>query len=189
MADGFVVRLTILLVIAAFLQFIALIWQAVVLKGALSLSKDTAQRQLRAYIGVSSASMRMINKNTLAIVVCIKNFGKTPALKVRHFIDHKMGKYPLRVTLEKPTKSDADANAVIFPTIESWAQDAVDLSKEPIVEGMTLFVYGHIIYEDVFGHERWTKFLYLFPAPNVEVPLVIGSEYLLTINFDGNEAD
>jgi hypothetical protein len=175
-----------LLVFVGLLQVGALVWQVRVLNLTLQFSGNTAQRQLGAYVGVSSASARMINKNTITVVVMVKNFGETPARKVRISIDHKMAQYPLKNALSSTKNSGTGTNGVVFPGIETWAQHDIDLIKEPIVEEQTIFIYGKIFYEDIFKRERWTEYRYFFPAPKAHINLTVGQEYLLSIDSTGN---
>jgi hypothetical protein len=150
--------------------------------------RDTTERQLRAYVGITSASARMINKNTLAVIVCIKNFGQTPAHKLRHVINYRMAKHPLNIPLEAVIDSDTGTESTVFPDTPLMATASVDLEKEPLTEGMTMFVYGKIVYEDIFKNKQWTTYRYFFPAPNTVVTLVVGQEYPLTVDTRDNES-
>ena len=87
--------------------------QGVTARESLDLSRDTAKKQLRAYLTVAEAMLRF---NTAWIVepqLHIQNCGKTPAYDVRHWIATKMEQLPLRWPLPSPPDELPESGTVI----------------------------------------------------------------------------
>ena len=160
------------LFVVAFLQF--------------DLTRQSAERQQRAYLGVSNhqISNTGLNQSPLFHVV-IKNFGLTPAFKVRYWVTGVLKPYP-------PSSLDdvefRPAKLPLFPT------DTIDLifSSDPLTpqqfaavqDGASrIYVYGRVQYFDAFNVERNTRFRLQF-----------GGKALIDIGRmawtdSGNEAD
>lgn len=126
--------------------------------------KETAERQLRAYVCVKSAMMKFRKPDVPEAQVHFTNCGQTPALKVRGWINTWLGEYPLKEplpsapeTLRKGTETLAPGRPSIFvtepgrPVTQPWLS-MLGTRK------FTMFVYGEIRYEDIFGKERSTKY-------------------------------
>jgi hypothetical protein len=170
-------------VIGAWIGLCVLVWQTVA-------SRTSAQRQLRAYVGISTMTGEIKNANTLEIVVGFKNFGLTPAYNVYQFVDYWIGEYPLKTTLKEPLSIQEGSQGTLFPGPEYWSGTTVDMTKKPPVgKDNALFIYGKITYRDAFGKERYTKYRYCF-HPTDKVPsLTIGQKMLLNVDTAGNEAN
>jgi hypothetical protein len=134
------------------------------LKAQSELLQDSAQRDLRAYLGVANVYLTYADSPVPKGQVAISNFGKTPAYKVRQWIGIAIGPYPLAAELTKcPYEGSV---SIISPTVQH--QGVVPI-KKPIPPGMTIgtmentvYVYGQVTYEDAFGHTRNTSYRYIY---------------------------
>jgi hypothetical protein len=131
--------------------------------------KDTALRELRAYIGVSEVRLSFQNRWKPQGVVEFKNFGKTPAYNVRQWIGIAPQSYPLTVDLPKSANPLISSVAAIYPSVGNIL--TTDLKKE-FPEGteigtsnLTLYVYGKVTYDDVFGNHWYTNYRFIFGGP------------------------
>jgi len=131
------------------------------------LSRDTAERQLRAYIGVAKGSFRLVNVNGGGVGVLVHvqlvNSGKTPA-------------YDFTTWINPPIAADSDASPFGEPLpIENrtstsivFADGEVDLQRAWPLAPLDLdavragtrkfFVSGGADYRDAFGVRRTLKF-------------------------------
>jgi hypothetical protein len=161
----------------------------------ISQMKDTAQRQLRAYMGVSKIFLNLAIPTIPQGSVEVKNFGQTPAYKVRQWIGITMGRYPLTSPLQKSPHIQASV-AVVSPGVSHAS--VVSLKKavpENVVIGTletTVYVYGEVIYEDAFGEERHTEYRFIYGGPESVSHTKAPSGALLGVmkpDVNGNEAD
>jgi hypothetical protein len=74
--------------------------------------KDTAVRELRAYVSVSTAHIAFIEKRAPEVQVRVRNSGKTPAYDVRMWIGIGHGPYPVTGALPPPL-----IRSVCFPAL------------------------------------------------------------------------
>jgi len=146
--------------------------QATLMREALDASKESSERQLRAYVFDFEFSNNLktvveagYKWELLEIFVIVKNLGQTPAYhagisvgcrilppqtteeKQFLFIDHSEGHSTLgpTQTLGVTVKSD----------VPLTAQDIEDVSSG---ENRQLYVYGTVFYDDAFKKPRYTNF-------------------------------
>lgn len=131
--------------------------------------KDAEVRDLRAYVGVSKTLLSFKNPLQPKGMVEIKNFGKTPAYKVRHHMAITLGPHPLAIPFPNIPASPSASTFALYPDIKHT--NSVNL-KEPVPVGTpigtighTVYVFGEITYEDAFGNEWWTKYRFIFGGP------------------------
>lgn len=158
--------------------------------------KDTAIRELRAYVGVSNAKLDISDESLPTGAVEIQNFGRTPAYKVRHWTGICPQSYPLTVSLP-PSTAAVSSVAVLHPNVKNTG--AVVLKKS-LPSGisigtpqLTIYVYGEITYEDAFGNERHTKFRFFYgglePTYAFREPPKTAIYGAMRTDTEGNEAD
>jgi hypothetical protein len=163
--------------------------QAGVARDTLQTMQDTAERQLRAYVGVSQFSISKVETGAPEAVVHIKNFGQTPAYNMQTWIHMWITRHPLRIILPVAPESLLKSTAILHPGCEV----VHFMPKEPAVkpehiaslgtpEG-TIYVYGEITYRDAFKNPRTTKFRLIYGGREPNRP------GLLKHDSDGNEAD
>lgn len=165
---------------------------------AVTQAKDTAQRELRAYLLLSGSQIIFMPVQQPTAQVVIKNYGQTPAYKVQQWVGFSVGRYPLGGPLRDPRSFEpAYSESILGPggqqtnTISSqipFTQAMVDRLGTPEV---TIYIYGIILYEDIFGAAHETKFRLIFGGPkgpqtaHDNAGTLIG---LLGADSEGNEA-
>jgi hypothetical protein len=150
----------------------------------------TAQRQLRAYVCVPGAIIKMLKKTdgTYAhVVLTYKNAGQTPGHDIRTWIALHIAEYPLNKVLVQPPQDAKYSPFIISPGSEQFLPNEIRITPEQLpVFGTikaTLYVYGEILYRDVFGIERFTNYRLLYGGD--EGTFGAG----LRPDLEGNEAD
>jgi hypothetical protein len=156
--DDPVALFTLLLVIATIFLWIAAL-------RTLKHSRESAERQLRAYICLYGGSIRLLQVGQQAFFegyVTLKNFGHTPAY------DHSCW---IRIDVRDASQPPFDivgkglTKAIIAPDGEAnlpvhWgpvsAQDLTDIR----IEAKRIFVWGESNYIDAFRKSRYFKFYY-----------------------------
>ena len=167
---------------AIWLSFVGTLLLAITLwytRKSVAVTRDSAERQLRAYINVLSASAewemgRPIPENSIRVKVRTRNNGKTPATEVKCWA----------TAVSRPP----DWNE--FPEANETPDDAVDVSgpgqlhcfllscQGPVDEpddevdvwrrgDRVIFAYGKISYIDAFKVSRTTKFRLLMPKDGI----------------------
>ncbi len=152
-----------------------LVWVGIVQAAALILTiwamirqtsvlQNSAKKQLRAYVGVSESGLKLDPPNIPEGQVNIKNYGQTPAYKVRHWIGIGVLPHPLVSKLPEPPGGLQLSISILSPgghhTLVVPVKTPIrasDLSSLYTPEH-TLYVYGHIVYEDIFGEEWSTDY-------------------------------
>jgi hypothetical protein len=124
-------------------------------------AEKTAERQLRAYVGVKSGHLvfEIIDRNIVAtIVIRIENFGETPAYGVR-----SSAGFVNATTFPTETSNRIiriSGNNVIFPHSSQRIMFKRNFDIPPGKEIIRTFVFGEIIYNDTFGNTHSTTFRY-----------------------------
>jgi hypothetical protein len=121
----------------------------------------TAKRQLRAYVFIQSAEVRLVNNDTAVMALMVlKNFGQTPGYQFKTWTNIRIGDINEQAFGErKPAAQDsiigpsADLSAPSqFIPITQAERDAVNSGTKKI------YVWGEAVYTDAFGTGR--KFIY-----------------------------
>ncbi len=132
------------------------------------LSRDTARRQLRAYVCVSGGRITSTGSEFPEIQVEMKNGGLTPAYSMRFWIGLAIGSHPLRHTLAGPPEGFQMGVSVMpqgatEPMFAQWDRNAApDIRFEIGTPTSTLYVYGRAEYRDAFHTQRFTEFRLIF---------------------------
>jgi hypothetical protein len=141
-------------------------------------AKDTAQRQLRAYLYIAANDLGLINNpdgsSTVTIKPSLKVFGLTPATSIVPVWHVMTVPVPGSMTISSPNltpESVLEAVHDVSNLVENPSQDmallgkGIKLEKDDIEaikqKHKMLFVYGTISYDDVFGVTRWTNFCWI----------------------------
>jgi hypothetical protein len=166
------------------------------IKSQEALSRDTAQRQLRAYVCVHAVAIHFTDAETVDVRVDIKNSGQTPAYQVRQWIRVFIGTYPLAESLpEPPDDFDMSASVIGPDGFVSIARrprppvDAVALGTPT----KTVYAYGKVYYKDAFGESRTTGYRFYYggnePPGATRHPDDGHFIGILRAHAEGNEAD
>lgn len=169
--------------------------QGVTARESLDLSRDTAKKQLRAYLTVAEAMLRFNTAWIAEPQVHIQNCGKTPAYDVRQWIATKMEQLPLRWPLPSPPNELPERGTVIGAgNRDIMVADSHIIPEEvrPVfgTQGAVLYVYGRISYRDVFGDWHYTNYRLIYGGPHGGRKIQKeGAEWgLLQRHPDGNDA-
>jgi len=155
------------LVTTALAIFTAFLWKAT--NKLVGSTKDTAERQLRAYINISHGKVLYINDPQNRIFqLDIKNFGQTPAYEVSTVFKCIVREYPLGKSnpLESVTSEEHQIFSVLGPTCE-YRRDMIapyngEWVEPKIIDGSAaIYGFGEIRYRDAFGVQRVTEFRYM----------------------------
>jgi hypothetical protein len=179
-----------LLALADILQFAILVW-------TFWQMRDTAQRELRAYVCVDSSALKFPAKNMVDVQVHFKNCGKTPAYDLEGWIHTWLAEYPLSEVLPAAPDSLRKGKEPLAPgrqSIHVAARVKLEKLTEMIIgtPACTLYVYGEVQYRDAFRKKRRTKYRLIYGGNegNRSIQGKDGAElWLLKPDTEGNEAD
>jgi hypothetical protein len=136
-------------------------------ENSVDLARDTAKRQLRAYVTVNGVIRTKdpgkLNGEGFAVLVDVKNSGQTPASDLLVWANIEIREFPLVTCLplhclENPTRVilPPDTKNLAFPTFD---RDLTTIEENAILKNHTaVYVYGEIEYLDVFGNRHLTQF-------------------------------
>lgn len=154
----------------------------------IALASRNAEKQLRAYVNVSSGRISY-SGNVPTVHLAVKNFGQTPARQVVSWCDSGVGDLNLQfeTTLEQTTNTQKSEYGVIGPTASITIQAMVTPLSPGAVSNMqegkkAFYFWGEVRYIDVFDQRQTTKFR----------TVIMGREWLtntdLGICHQGNDA-
>jgi hypothetical protein len=132
-------------------------------------AKDTAKRQLRAYIaGPTKARIRLFQTANPASYLEFQNSGQTPAHDVRLWTSSAVTIYPLQKPPAGPqgdiSERESSTVGVVGPNGVFHTECTVDIpitaeEREAVIKGTgAFFIYGELFYRDSFGENRKTSF-------------------------------
>ena len=136
---------------------------------AVDVTRDSAERQLRAYVTVTASEIRGFGQSTpLEAWLEITNQGQTPAQKIRRtaisvVTDDIEGEFPLGESTHESVLGPG-GKADLGPIDINMTGDSEGANKVLRGEG-TLLIFGKIFYEDIFGESQETGFRY-YVQPN-----------------------
>jgi hypothetical protein len=137
-------------------------------RDTVEIMKDTAQKELRAYVFLSSASrIKKKEDGKLWLKVVFKNFGQTPAYACSHWASEAVPSNPQRLDVfPRPPRGMPQSVYTLPPgsQIEIWepGTEIKPLSEGDIRSGLNaLYLYGEIRYKDAFGNDQTAKFRFM----------------------------
>ena len=137
---------------------------AITSQAALESTKDTAKRQLRAYLSITPNTFGLLAAgNHVRITFDAKNHGQTPAFGTSHKFEIDILDNPLPPNFNFPAPTETfNANTSIFPNAVSEVRffSGKPLTQVDAVEANTKHVHcwGRTSYRDAFGNIRHTSF-------------------------------
>jgi hypothetical protein len=154
--------------------------------------RDFNRRSLRAYVCVSECYLT--EGDQPSGIVQIQNFGQTPASQVRHWIGIAIDTIPVRGELEQPEQSQGSIS-VMPPKVPLTLPVRLKIPLKPNdrqifgSRGCTAYVYGKVIYEDVYGREWTTGFRFFWDGKTAskQAGTAMVSIRLLRPDTTGNE--
>lgn len=131
-----------------------------------STMKDTAERQLRAYVSIATIEITDLKAGLTPIAhVVVRNYGQTPAYELTSIQGMSMGVSWDALTPPSPEPIEVTATSLAPSAIVeqdiSAPRPLVADEREALLDGSkTLWVYGEMRYKDAFKIERFTEFRY-----------------------------
>ncbi|MWV13566.1 hypothetical protein F3I62_15800 [Pseudomonas sp. R-28-1W-6] len=134
-------------------------------ENSVNIMRDTAARQLRAYIAVERAWIEFPEPGIPKVTVIVKNAGQTPAHNLRHWIHQWIERYPLSIELPEPPEDFVMSSSILG----SGATHEMQITHPQQIinpcciheigtpEG-TIYVYGAVTYQDIYGNEHFMKY-------------------------------
>jgi hypothetical protein len=183
-SDQWLVYLTGGLVFVGVVQVFVFSIQAYWLRQTIDVMRDTATRQLRAYVSVPKSRLLNLTGPGLAQShVIIRNAGQTPAYNLRHVGGLALGPIPPNVGADEfrgPTTVAVLAPGDQVEQITAAGRELTDDDRNELRSGAkSIHVYGDIRYKDAFGHERFTR--YRLMSVHLNAALIVCD--------DGNESN
>jgi hypothetical protein len=163
---------------------------------AVALAKDTAEKQLRAYVGIDKPRvLGMTVGNKPIVLVTVKNCGQTPAYNVRGWHKYIFGPVPL--DLEFPEGRSGGVTTLHAGQTVEFRSEMPVLTEELLTafgtsgdQGIALWVYGKISYDDAFGAPHISNFRHLTGVGRYRTEIVDGDNVApLRADPKGNDCD
>jgi len=180
---------TALLAIVASLQVFIIVWQ-------IKSTEKSRIVELRAYLGISKIFLNMTNPTLPIAFIEVQNFGQTPAYKVRQWAKISPESYPLSGKLIEP-ESPLSSMAVLSRDMKH--SNIVPMKKPVPIEAITVigtpawtvYVFGKVVYEDVFGIERHVSYRFIYGGPEGPKQIFDNNQTIGVMSPDttGNESD
>jgi hypothetical protein len=172
------------LVIATLLLALFGFWQVMV-------SRDTARRQLRAYVLISSAKVHDFGIDlSPRVEIIIKNSGQTPAYDLLSWNGMVCEKFPLNIELVDPPQDMKRSSSILGggDTTSHLTQAGRPLTKihtDMIIAGKAaIYVFVAIKYKDIFKKIEWsTRYRMMYGGGGGATP-----DGALTFCEEGNDA-
>ena len=133
---------------------------------------QTTRAQLRAYVSISAGDpeMHTFVDGNIGIHLKIKNTGATPAYNVRQIVTVDIFPTVLSAPLEDHSEKIPPAGSTVGPNSEVYVfarharpltdEDAASLTSQEDI----FYIYGKVLYEDVFKVEQTTNFRLTLPV-------------------------
>lgn len=129
-------------------------------------TKDTAERQLRAYVGARLADGEnvFIDKNgCLSVPIIVENYGQTPAHNFKKSVFVNTFKLPIKSVLDPPEYKGCSVTCIfpgqktrMYPTLPRPLNNA-EINSIKNKEGC-FCVWGYLEYVDIFGNAQTSEF-------------------------------
>jgi len=133
------------------------IWQ-------LTVSRDSSERQIRAYVGFFEGGMRLGNGGAaIEVQAKLKNFGNSPASDFTTWIVARvLPKDDLSVFGPRDPSLGKGATSILYPDGVVEMGTTFQISPQDLAEvragSKKIFVWGGATYKDVFGNDRFSNF-------------------------------
>jgi hypothetical protein len=135
-------------------------WQARRLRQTLDQMRESSEKQLRAYVHVSSATVKK-SANSRSARVVIKNFGQTPAYEVKFWMGTRVEAYPLptNIALKEPSDDFPMSLEILAPNRSSIMEVPIEpqntwAEQELLAGSAAIYAWGRIAYRDPFTLDK-----------------------------------
>jgi hypothetical protein len=136
-----------------------------------AVSRETAQTQLRAYVGPDGPLMLQLGDDgTASINISMRNSGQTPARQFRMLTSINVLDHPQHGEIISVAHPDVEfSRKSISPQGSAASSNSLDVSPDEqaaIALGKkAIYVYGWGRYVDIFGTDQITKFRFVYKGP------------------------
>lgn len=132
----------------------------IVTGGLVLYSRDTARKELRAYVGIASNHILrgQGESEPNCVEIVIQNFGKTMAKDTKIWINATI----TTGTITSFPLGDRKSKTVVMPNESLGFKHDIELPKNTAGR---IYFWGRIEYTDVFGEPRWTTFSFMDDKP------------------------
>jgi len=150
------------------------------------IAEDTEKHQLRAYAYAKpppQGVQNVVAGGKVLAVIAVRNSGQTPAYHLRMRGNTGVGVWPIP-SLQTWREGPYGGNLVLNPETETTTggkiSSDVDTITQPDIESVhdgkthRLYVFGTILYEDIFGSERYSDFCFAYYGDG---PILTTMEY------------
>jgi hypothetical protein len=136
-------------------------------------SKESAERQLRAYVHIRNVRISEMNSgNNPKIEVFVRNYGQTPARRITNTYNCREMKQPIEreFALDKLQMVEL---ADLAPRAETRSTTNYPFPRwgpiKPVLLNKTVvfYVWGRVDYYDVFEQHRWTEYRFRLAIGNI----------------------
>lgn len=129
-----------------------------------AVARNAANRQLRAYVGVSSIDVKPAGEGCFAAKILFRNYGSTPAYDCVTHLAAGVEKWPAIDPSESAVSPEPQTrDATLHPTaeLEGWAGcDAREHIRDIENGTKAFYIFGFVEYLDDEGVSRRTNFAY-----------------------------
>ena len=132
------------------------------------LSRDTSQRQLRAYVGVADGSIQLVNLTDvggqgISAYVRIRNNGRTPAYEFTTWFAQPVVAEANTPPFGPPLPfEERTSSSILFSDSDAHISRATPITAEDLAAirdgSKKVFVWGGVDYADAFGRKRTMRF-------------------------------
>jgi len=159
--------------IGVYLGLLVIVIVGLVLVGVLQydLLSRTTRQQLRAYLLIDTAVRLGEHDDHPEFQVVIKNFGQTPAYRVRSWISVRPGDREGQGALPGPQPATAETSDAAlapggsFSLARRFDKDWDEAGYEDFMSGsLALYLYGEVTYRDAFRRRHYTRFRAMYAA-------------------------
>jgi hypothetical protein len=168
---------------------------AIAAKESTDLSRDTAKKQLRAYMAIRQGRIFLLEGGALRLKVEIENFGQTPAYEIQGGFKSAFSAYP-RTESWEPPQASLTSKAIVGSGKAFYMGGNIPWTQKDI-EGLrnspnkVLFVTGRFTYLDIFKESHGLRVQLVMGGPmGVQLDEDLGKNfYTMYTDVEGNEGD
>jgi hypothetical protein len=185
--ERWMIILTSILGCIAFLQLLAFVAQAVYTRKMLDSTRDTARRQLRAYLGFPDAFIENLGAGRFQIQITVANSGRTRALHVTKWIKAALLDRSENCPFEEQ-KFDRIQHALAPRSRWRLREDcdwSDDLAAAIQRSDKIVHVWGQVRYTDIYGEPHLSNFRFRSQAARYTNGTIAG--WTLEPHEEGND--
>ncbi len=185
--DRWMIGLTCILGLIAFLQLLGFITQAVYMRKTFASAQDSARRGLRAYLDFPEAFVQNLGDGRFQIQIDVANSGRTRALTVTKWtktalLDRSQTCHFEEGKFDRIQRAIAPQSRWHLREDQTWPDDVA-----AAIEGLekTVYVWGQVRYTDIYGEPHRSNFRFRSQATKYANGTMTG--WVLEPDEEGND--